>query len=335
MKKLMTILLVIYSTTGNGQNYIFQNQHFFKPYLTNPSQAGAQNNGNVALIYKKQLVGFDNSPNSQLISIDYPFSKSKIGVGINGFKDQNGASSFSGFESTFAYHLITEKKGQEPLTGFSFGLSATYNQYSIDGTNFKPEETDDITLTDPNKLSNSYPNANFGFNFYSHGFNLGVSAYNIIPNVSTIFTNEDDIQNAFTVFINSGFDLKAKENIVIRPNVLYRTQRNSDYQLDMMLDLKFISSSSSFFTISTFFRNYGYAALTGRQSMGANALISWHPFVIGYQFEMPLSAINDYSKGGNHVIFLAFKLTSKPEAIRQFKVEEKKEEVTPSKSTKN
>jgi hypothetical protein len=69
--------------------------------------------------------------------------------------------------------------------------------------------------------------------------------------------------------------------------------------------------------------------------MGVNALISWHPFVVGYQFEMPLSAINDYSRGGNHVIFLAFKLTSKPQAIKQFRSDDKKGEGTPAKSTKN
>ena len=72
------------------------------------------------LIYKKQLLGFDNSPNSQVISIDYPFSKSRIGLGLNGFKDQNGATGFSGFESTFAYHISSEKN---PLTGFSFDLT--------------------------------------------------------------------------------------------------------------------------------------------------------------------------------------------------------------------
>jgi hypothetical protein len=57
--------------------------------------------------------------------------------------------------------------------------------------------------------------------------------------------------------------------------------------------------------------------------------------VVGYQFEMPLSAINDYSRGGNHVIFLAFKLTSKPQAIKQFRSDDKKGEGTPAKSTKN
>jgi hypothetical protein len=40
-------------------------------------------------------------------------------------------------------------------------------------------------------------------------------------------------------------------------------------------------------------------------------------------------------KGGNHVIFLAFKLTSKPEDIKQYKADDKKGEATSAKSTKN
>jgi type IX secretion system PorP/SprF family membrane protein len=333
MKKIITVLLVIYTISGKGQNFIFQNQNFFKPYLTNPALAGSQNSGNAALIYKKQLAGFDNSPNSQLISVDYPFSKSKIGIGMNGFKDQNGSSSFLGFESTFAYHISSGKKESDPLSGFSFGLSATYNQYRIDKSSLSPTEADDNIFNDENKFVNSYPNANIGFNFYSNGFNIGASAYNIIPHVSSIFTNENDIQNAFTVFLSSGVELKVKDNLSVRPNVLFRTQKNSDYQLDMMLDFKFTASPSSFFSISPVFRNFGYAALTGRQSLGLNALISWHPFVLGYQFDMPLSAVNDYSKG-NHVFFLAYKLTAKPTPIKQFKADDKKAESTSPKSSK-
>ena len=95
----------------SGQNFLFLNQNFFKPYLTNPALAGSQGQGSATVIYKKQLAGFKNSPNSQVISADYPFSKSKIGVGFNLFKDQNGASSYAGVESTFAYHILTTKKG--------------------------------------------------------------------------------------------------------------------------------------------------------------------------------------------------------------------------------
>jgi hypothetical protein len=166
-----------------------------------------------------------------------------------------------------------------------------------------------------------------------NGFSFGLSAtHNIISQVSSIFTNEHNIQNTFSVFPSSGVELKVKENLVVRPNVLFRSQKNSDYPLDMMLDFKFISSPGWFFSISPVFRNFGYAALTGRQTLGVNALISWHPFVLGYQFEMPLSAVNDYSRG-NHAYFIAYKLTAKPTSLKQFKADEKKAESTPPKST--
>lgn len=327
MKKIITALFIMHTILGKGQNYLFQNQQFFKPYLTNPALAGSINNGNIALIHKKQLAGFVNSPNSQLISVDYPLSESKIGIGVNAFKDQNGASSFLGFESTFAYQIILDKSKNttNPKSGFSFGLSATFNQYRVKSSLLIPTELDDNLFNDENKFINSYPNANLGFNFYSHGFNIGASVYNLIPHFSPIFTNENDLQNAFTVFLSSGVELKIKDNLIVIPNILYRTQKNSDYQLDVMLDFKFITSPSSIFNISPVFRNFGYAAITGSQSTGVNAQIYRHPFIIGYQFEMPLSTINVNSKG-DHIFFLAFKLTAKPTLAKPFKVKGKKSE---------
>jgi hypothetical protein len=63
------------------------------------------------LVYSKRLIGFENSPNSQLLSIDYPLTKNQIGLGVNRFKDQNGAISFVGLESTFAYHIENVGRG--------------------------------------------------------------------------------------------------------------------------------------------------------------------------------------------------------------------------------
>ena len=39
MKRMMSVLLSNHSNSGKGQNFIFQNQHLFKPYLTNPVMA--------------------------------------------------------------------------------------------------------------------------------------------------------------------------------------------------------------------------------------------------------------------------------------------------------
>ncbi|MFN9681475.1 MAG: type IX secretion system membrane protein PorP/SprF, partial [Bacteroidota bacterium] len=117
MKGIGILFLVFNGIICFGQNYIFQNQHYFKPYLINPALAGANRSGNAMLVYSKRLIGFENSPNSQLLSIDYPLTKNQIGLGVNGFKDQNGAVSFVGLDSTFAYHIQNVGRGaNKPVT---------------------------------------------------------------------------------------------------------------------------------------------------------------------------------------------------------------------------
>jgi type IX secretion system PorP/SprF family membrane protein len=300
------------SLAVRGQNFLFQNQNFFKPYLTNPALAGSQGKGNAAMIYKKQLAGFENSPNSQVISVDYPFSKSKTGVGLNLFKDQNGASSFAGIESTFAYHIVTSKKGAKYPSGFSFGLSANVNQYRVNKKDLISFGDDDDLFSDESKFNHIQPNVNIGFNFYSHGFFLGVSAYNFLPLANPIFTDENDLQNALTVYISTGLELALKDKLVFRPNVVIRTQENADYQIDVLAETRFVTSSGSYFSLAPVFRSFSYRTLSGNQSVGLNAMVFKHPFSFGYQFDFGLSGRN--FSAGDHVFSFAYQLTAKPNA---------------------
>ena len=310
MRICLILLMQIWCTTSYGQNFLFQNQSFFKPYLTNPALAGSQGKGNVGVIYKKQLVDFENSPNFQAISIDYPFLRNTTGLGFNLFKDQNGPSSFLGFESTFAYHILTSKNDKDKPSGFSFGLSANMNQFSMDRQYLIGEGSDDDIFNDDTKFNDISPNVNVGFNFFSQGFNLGVSVYNLMSWENTIYREENDLQRAFTVFISSGIEWIVKENWVIRPALLLRTQKNADFQLDVMGEIRYVSPNGSSFSLTPFSRSFSYRTLSGNQSLGLNTLISRHPFSLGYQFDFPVSGNNAYA--GDHVFFVSYQLNSKP-----------------------
>jgi type IX secretion system PorP/SprF family membrane protein len=212
-------------------------------------------------------------------------------------------------ESTFSYHLVTQYKKGIPITGLSFGLSGTFNQYHFDSNDWKSIDSDDITLTDLNKLSESNPNANIGFNFHSHGFYFGVSAYNLISTYSEIFTNEDDLQKSFQMFLTSGFEVNFRDRLILRPKLLYRTQGNADYQLDVSADFEILASEKSSFKVTPFFRTFGYAILNRRQSFGTSIQVSRNPIKVGYQIEIPFSKINS-QMFGNHVFFLALNINS-------------------------
>ena len=312
MKGIWTVFFVFQGIICFGQNYIFQNQHYFKPYLINPALAGAYRSGNAMLVYSKRLTGFDNSPNSQLLSIDYPFPKNQIGLGINGFKDQNGAVSFVGLESTFAYHIENVGRGaNKPISGLSFGISATYNQYRIDRLGLLAGNVDNNLFNDETKFFNAYPNANVGFHFYSHGFHLGISAYNIIPQVNDLFMDENDIRNAFLTYISSGVKLKVSENIEITPGVLLRTQQSADFQIDMMVDIKLKLTGGAYFSVAPVYRNYEYSVFSKSRSVGMNAMVSKFPITAGYQFDIGLSTVQGIPNMG-HLLIVAYSLSGKP-----------------------
>jgi type IX secretion system PorP/SprF family membrane protein len=309
MKIWIILFIGSFCLNSYGQNFLFQDQNNFRPYLTNPAMAGSDKTGSIGILYRKQLLGFQNSPSSQAISFDFPFTKRKIGFGFNGFKDNNGFFSFTGVESTFSYHLVTQYKKGIPNTGISFGLSATFNQYHFDSNDWKALETDDLTISDLNKLSESYPNANIGFNFHSHGFYFGVSAYNLISRYSDIFINEDDLQNSFQLFLSSGFEVNIKDKFILRPKLLFRTQGNADYQLDVSADFELLATEKSSFKVTPFFRTFGYAILNGRQSFGSSIQVSRNPIKVGYQIDIPFSKINN-QMFGNHAFFLALDINS-------------------------
>jgi type IX secretion system PorP/SprF family membrane protein len=312
MMRNLTFFFVFQGIICFGQNYIFQNQHYFKPYLINPALAGAYRTGNAMLVYCKRLTGFDNSPNSQLLSIDYPFPKNQIGLGVNGFKDQNGAVSFVGLESTFAYHIENVGRGSnKPISGLSFGISATYNQYRIDRLGLMAGNVDNNLFNDETKFFNAYPNANVGFHFHSHGFHLGVSAYNIIPQVNDLFMDENDVRNAFLTYISSGVKLKVSENIEITPGVLLRTQQSADYQLDMMVDVKLKLTGGAYFSVAPVYRNYEYSVFSKSRSVGMNAMVSKFPITAGYQFDIGLSTVQGIPNMG-HLLIIAYDLSEKP-----------------------
>lgn len=315
MRITIAFLMQIWVITGYGQNFLFQNQSFFRPYLTNPALAGIKGKGNLGIIYKKQLAEFENSPNSQAISIDYPFLRNSVGLGFNLFKDQNGPSSYLGFESTFAYHVITSKKYEEKLTGFSFGLSANINQFTLDRQYLMGEGSDDAIFNDDSNFNDISPNANIGFNFFSDGFSLGASVYNLLSLKNTVYKETNDLQRAFTVFLSTSIEWIVKEQWIIRPALLLRTQKNADYQVDIMSEFGYKSLNGFSFSLTPLFRSFSYRTVSGNQSVGLNSLISKYPFSLGYQFDVPISG--NYGYAGDHVFFIAYQLGSKPKVANK------------------
>jgi len=202
-------------------------------------------------------------------------------------------------------------------SGFSFGLSANLNQFRIDKIKLLSDMTDDDVFNDDSKFNHLSPNFNVGFNFFSHGYFFGVSAYNFLPFFNPVYSDENDLQTALTIFVSTGLELQVNDKMMIKPGILIRTQENADYQLDILGEIRFLTSQGSFFSLAPVYRNFSYRTITGSQSVGLNALVSKHPFGIGYQFDFPLSGGN--FSAGDHVFSFTYQLTAKPKITQKKK----------------
>ena len=109
--------------------------------------------------------------------------------------------------------------------------------------------------------------------------------------------DENDIRNAFLTYIS--------------PGVLLRTQQSADYQLDMMVDVKFNLPGGAYFSVAPVYRNYEYSVFSKSRSVGMNAMVSKYPFTAGYQFDIGLSTVQGIPNMG-HLLIVAYDLSEKP-----------------------
>ena len=131
--------------------------------------------------------------------------------------------------------------------------------------------------------------------------------------------------------------IKVSENIEITPGVLLRTQQSADYQLDMMVDLKFSLPVGAYFSVAPVYRKYEYSVFSKSRSAGMNAMISKYPFTAGYQFDIGLSTVNSFPNMG-HLLIVAYSLSGKPKLSKnkeKNKAATKTTQASPSKQKKN
>ena len=318
--QLLLYLLVIIQS-NHGQNAVLQNQYLFNPLLINPAYAGGQKEGEVQVMYKKYLSGFDNAPISKLFSIHTPIPKKRIGLGLNVFSDSNGGSGFKGAEASFAYHINYDTVDlKDSKYHLSFGISSTINQVSIDRANLFGVEVTDPILSN-RKLSSASGNANIGLLLFNRGFSIGLSIYNIIPIPNKLYTSILEPKTSPLVFIQSGYQLPVGEQFTITPSLMFHTQQNANYTLDVNLGFAYHINNKDFVQLITSYKSFSENLSKGSQAIAMNIQMVFSSFFVGFHFEIPTSIVSNYTSGG-HAIQFGYKFQEGKPKLLQSQLEE-------------
>ena len=271
--------------------------------LVNPATAGIEYIPVVALSFRKQWPGLDQSPyhlnaSASLRVGNYDFynpkmminrshfrNRERIGLGMGMYADQNGPQGNRGIVLAYAYHLPLDN------SSVSMGLSGSMEQSLLDGTSWDPILPDDPLLSRLKETFYTF-NANAGICYYGAEYIFGMAVNNLLP----LRNKPDPSERVKQDFILHGaYVFRSRERISIEPsvNIRYLDYENIEYDIRAKMYIQ----HSHWICLS--YRSY--------RALNLAAGIWVKGYYLAYDFEINLTPMVHYS-AGTHGIHLGMNL---------------------------
>jgi type IX secretion system PorP/SprF family membrane protein len=323
MKKQITVISVLILTLVlklNAQQLPLYSQYMFNKFLVNPATAGLDGYTSVNLTAREQWVGLPNSPRTHSISAQTRLLKgafilsknaihkvssqqardSRVGIGVNIFNDKNGLVNRTGFQGTYAYHIRMDE------SELSFGLSASFFQFSIDKTKINTLMEDD-ELINNSDLSMFIPDLNFGVFYSAKNYYAGFSIDQLTQSSIQFGTSNYSEYRLFRHYnILGGYRYEINREYSVEPSMLMKISAQNRMQVDINAKL--------------FFQYNYWAGISFRTGsafvlMGGISVDKYH---FGYAFDYNLKSIRKHSLG-SHEFMVAVKFGDNARRFRWLK----------------
>ena len=198
IRRLFFFILLLAGAYTFGQQQAQFSQYIVNEFLVNPALSGSEDFIDIKAGYRSQWAGFgDFAPKTFYLSGHTTLGKSHFkrtkkndyhnwhGAGGLFQSDNTGlASSTSGYINYSYNFQITPGTGynrnHKDGVRMSVGTFLGFNQFSIDGSQLDPEETDDDAITTNLEQTTTLPDGSIGaMLYYQDQFFIGVSVFNI------------------------------------------------------------------------------------------------------------------------------------------------------------
>src|ERR1041385_2361649 len=193
-------------------------QYMFNPLFINPAYAGSRGIMNGALEMRTQWVGFgDGRPNTQVLAVNTPTKKGKVGLGLEVINDAIGPKNSTGAYFDYAYR-IPLGKGK-----LAFGLGAGVMSYRVNWAKIEYKDNTD-GYASLGATSITKPDFKFGMYFNNKSFYLGLSYTHINHEVYAV--TQDTFR--FTArmsshsFMTIGKAFQLSDNVLFSPSIMLR-----------------------------------------------------------------------------------------------------------------
>lgn len=209
------------------------NQYMNNLLTIQPAYAGMSGYVNVTALSRIQWVGFDGAPNTNTLTIQGPFRKYNVGLGLSVINDRFGPVRQNGFYLDYSYRILLENDQY-----FSFGMKGGFNRYEALLT--------ELTVHDPNDpvvafdINKKYlPNFGLGFMWHADNFFLGASVPKIFKNKINSDSGETVYQEEMNFYFMGGYVLEVADNVKFKPTALVRWSQKTPTVIDLSANALF------------------------------------------------------------------------------------------------
>ena len=226
------------ATTTHAQQEGQYTQFMYNKTLINAGYTGARRVHSVYAIYRNQWMGFNGNPQSYLASYDGPIGK-KLGVGLNLVNQELGVTKNQYANMMMSYGVI-----QTDQMSFRIGINGAVRRYtySLTDPNVYIQDPNDASLRQSEQQARNYFNVGAGVYFDYKNYYIGLSIPNLNKNLISVGYNPNSTtaaQEKQHIYLMGGGLFKLKEDVEIKPSVLFKYVSNAPFSLDANLSAVF------------------------------------------------------------------------------------------------
>jgi type IX secretion system PorP/SprF family membrane protein len=226
MRYILSIFIFLVSISAISQREVIMSQYMYNKYTINSAFAGSHDVLSVFGSYRKQWMGFDDSPAEASFTLHSPLKNERVALGAQFYNETYGVVNNTGFSASYAYRIPL--KNQSVL---AFGVSAGLVSYQSDWS--------DVELVDEDPSVFGYadqstaPSIGFGAALYGSKYFAGLSVPSFIYH-DTYLTEENSVDfTKIDYLITGGYLFKLNDMLSLQPSALIRMNLDDKTYMDV------------------------------------------------------------------------------------------------------
>jgi type IX secretion system PorP/SprF family membrane protein len=271
-----------------GQQDPLFTQYAYNKLAFNPAYAGSAGRFSTDLITRIQWIGIAGAPRTISFNAHTPLRNSRIGIGMNAYRDELGPMVDYGAMAAFAYRI------RFTATTLCFGVQAGFKYMDINWGLFNPKDQGDLLLT--SEVTNkAVPDVDFGIYYYGNRFYAGLSARHLLQNQIIVSSSAPDDKTSFTrlrrnFYAMAGGAVPIGDNIDFIPSLLVKYVLDTPIQADFNVSFMI----RKLLTLGAAYRTSQALALMVQVNLGKG-------FSLGYSYDIWFNALKSYNAGSHEI----------------------------------